>query len=166
MKTILGDSSAPVTAGSVTVPQAAVLHLSSMQLGGALSLVCHPGCSVQPDAKGGPGRRKAFCQALQELLCPRLPTQSVNTRALTQAMTTLTWIANKTKRSTRVCPGPKCRIQKGTEVCFFFFFLVVCFYFKTGFLCVVALAGLRLNLQTRLALNSWRSACLFPECWN
>jgi hypothetical protein len=45
------------------------------------------------------------------------------------------------------------------------FFLFVLF-FKTVFLCVIALAVLELNLSTRLALNSGILLPLPPECWN
>jgi hypothetical protein len=42
---------------------------------------------------------------------------------------------------------------------FYFIYLLIYWFLKTGFLCV-ALAGLELTLQTRLALNLWRSTCL------
>jgi hypothetical protein len=39
-------------------------------------------------------------------------------------------------------------------------------FFKTGFLCVVALAVLELILYTRLALNSEIRLPLPPNCWD
>ena len=51
--------------------------------------------------------------------------------------------------------------NKGDSFSFFLFLFCLFLFFETKFFCVTILAAMELVLQTRLALNSQRSACLY-----